>query len=82
MSINKIDYKNKSDQWENNQILNNRNKPREYDAVLGGNDLQVMPGNSAVLGGIEGVEKRLDSPIKDVNIAAIKDAFRYGKKRL
>jgi formylglycine-generating enzyme required for sulfatase activity len=82
MSINKIDYKNKSEQWENNQILNNSNKPREYDAVLGGNDLPSIPANSAVLGGIEGVEKRLKSPRKDVKIAAIKDAFRYGQKGL
>ncbi|MEY3869238.1 MAG: hypothetical protein RLZZ338_3129, partial [Cyanobacteriota bacterium] len=79
MSLNKIDYKNKSEPGENNLILNNSNKPREYDAVLGGNDLPSIPANSAVLGGFQGVEKRLNSPRKDVKIGAIKDAFSYGQ---
>ena len=40
----------------------NPNQPKEYDAVLGGQNLP--PAGSAILGGIEGVKRRLTSVIE------------------
>lgn len=54
----------------------NQNEPREYDAVLGGQNL--IPVNAAVLGGIPGVKSRLASPIVEVRIAALSEALKYG----
>ena len=54
----------------------NQNEPREYDAVLGGQN--SIPVNAAVLGGIAGVKSRLASPIVEVRIAALSEALKYG----
>jgi tetratricopeptide (TPR) repeat protein len=51
-------------------------EPREYDAVLGGKN-PPLP-DSAVLGGIEGVKRRLASKVVEVKIAALRDALNYG----
>ncbi|WP_363319709.1 hypothetical protein [Microcoleus sp. PH2017_02_FOX_O_A] len=53
-----------------------QNRPKEYDAVLGGQNL--IPMNAAVLGGIAGVKSRLASPDVAVRIAALSDAPKYG----
>ena len=58
----------------------NQNEPREYDAVLGGQNL--IPVNTAVLGGIAGVKSRLASPIVEVRIAALSEALKYGEAGL
>ncbi|MEO1185877.1 MAG: HEAT repeat domain-containing protein, partial [Cyanobacteria bacterium J06636_27] len=57
-------------------MTNNQNQPNQYDAVLGGN--APPPIHGAVLGGIEGVKKRLDSSNIDVQISALNDALNYG----
>ncbi|MEH2441517.1 HEAT repeat domain-containing protein [Nostoc sp.] len=54
---------------------NNPNKPREYDAVLGGE--VPPPVNGVVLGGIEGVKNRLKSPEARERASALIDALRY-----
>ena len=55
----------------------NQNEPREYDAVLGGQN--SIPVNAAVLGGLPGVKSRLASPIVEVRIAALSEALKYGE---
>ncbi|BAY82605.1 pentapeptide repeat protein [Calothrix parasitica NIES-267] len=57
-------------------MTNNQNQPNKYDAVLGGNS--PPPIHGAVLGGIEGVKKRLLSSDVDVQISALNDALNYG----
>ncbi|BAY27488.1 WD-40 repeat protein [Calothrix sp. NIES-2100] len=52
------------------------NQPKEYDAVLGG-QLQV-PVDGVVLGGIEGVKKRLALKPIEPRLAALKEALKYG----
>ena len=54
----------------------NPQEPREYDAVLGGEN-PPLP-DSVVLGGIEGVKRRLASKVVEVRIAALQDALNYG----
>lgn len=54
---------------------NNPNQPKEYDAVLGGQ--APPPVQGAVLGGIEGVKRRLASPIIEARIAALSEALKY-----
>ncbi|WP_427162450.1 hypothetical protein ACQFX9_13390 [Aliinostoc sp. HNIBRCY26] len=55
---------------------NNSNQPGEFDAVLGG---EAQTQNYAVvLGGIEGVKKRLDSEDEEIKIVALEDALQYG----
>lgn len=56
----------------------NFNQPREYDAVLGG---QVPPPkDAAVLGGIEGVKRRLAIATSvEQQIIAVAEAFKYGE---
>ncbi|RCJ29287.1 hypothetical protein A6769_35805 [Nostoc punctiforme NIES-2108] len=56
------------------------NQPKEYDAVLGG---QVpSPVDGVVLGGIEGVKKRLANISFEQRIAALEDALNYGEAGL
>ncbi len=55
-------------------------QPREFDAVLGGNNPPPVMG--VVLGGIEGVKRRLESEIVDVRIKALSDALNYGEAGL
>lgn len=61
-------------------MTNNQNQPKQYDAVLGGNS--PPPIHGAVLGGIEGVKKRLASSDVDVQISALNDALNYGDEGL
>ncbi len=61
-------------------MSDNQNEPREYDAVLGGQNL--IPVNAAVLGGIAGVKSRLASPAIEVRIAALSEALKYGEAGL
>ncbi|MGB3649608.1 MAG: STM4015 family protein [Rivularia sp. (in: cyanobacteria)] len=53
-----------------------QNQPGKYDAVLGGQS--PPPIHSAVLGGIEGIKRRLSNPVVDVKLAALTDALKYG----
>ena len=55
-------------------------QPREFDAVLGGNTPPPVTG--VVLGGIEGVKRRLESEIVDVRVKALSDALNYGEAGL
>ncbi|NEP44130.1 MAG: formylglycine-generating enzyme family protein, partial [Okeania sp. SIO2H7] len=61
-------------------MTENQNRPREYDAVLGGNN--PPPVNAAVLGGIEGVKRRLTFPDELVRVGAVKDTIKYGEAGL
>ncbi|OCQ95339.1 hypothetical protein BCD64_25655 [Nostoc sp. MBR 210] len=55
------------------------NQPREYDVVLGGQNLPPIDG--VVLGGIEGVRHRLDSVhSQEIRIAALSDTLKYGEE--
>ncbi|MEH1933788.1 MAG: hypothetical protein V7L14_08670 [Nostoc sp.] len=54
---------------------NNPDKPREFDAVLGGET--PPPVSGVVLGGIEGVKSRLKSPEARERASALIDALRY-----
>lgn len=56
-------------------MADNPNQPREYDVVLGGQALS----SSAVLGGLEGVKKRLMSSVEHQRIAALSQALKYGE---
>ena len=65
----------------------NSNQPREDDAVLGGQNIASV--GSVVLGGIEGITRRLGVgnpgavvPEIEQRIAALKDAIKYGQKGL
>ncbi len=62
----------------------NQNQPREFDVVLGGKNPPPVTG--VVLGGIEGVKRRLESEIVDVRCAfrvkALSDALNYGEAGL
>jgi hypothetical protein len=51
-------------------------RPREYDAVLGGT--APPPVEGVILGGIEGVKSRLASAVVEARIAALKEALKYG----
>lgn len=53
-----------------------QNQPRKDDAVLGRQSLPSI--QSLVLGGIDGVKRRLSSPVIEVRVAALKDALNYG----
>ena len=56
------------------------NEPKEYDAVLGGQNFP--PINAAILGGIAGVKHRLASPSVEARRAAITEALNYGEEGL
>jgi acyl carrier protein len=59
---------------------NNPNQPREFDAVLGGQN--SLRNDAAVLGGLEGVKKRLNNPATEERIAALPIALNYGEEGL
>jgi len=61
-------------------MTGNQNQPREYDAVLGGQN--PLPIGDAVLGGFLGVKSRLASPIVEVRCAALSEALKYGEAGL
>lgn len=52
-----------------------QNEPRKDDVVLGGQSPPPIQG--VVLGGINGVKRRLSSPIMEVRVAALNDALNY-----
>lgn len=58
----------------------NQNRPREFDAVLGGQEPPPVAG--VILGGLFGVEYRLTSPVIEARIAALCEALNYGKAGL
>ncbi len=55
-------------------------QPREYDAILGSH--ASAPSVGVVLGGIEGVKKRLASASVEQQIAALSEALKYGETGL
>ncbi len=57
-------------------MINNSNQPQKFDAVLGGNASPTL--NAVVLGGIQGVKKRLESGDEEERVAALEDALKYG----
>lgn len=59
-------------------MAKNPNQPRNDDAVLGGQ----APSSSAVLGGVEGIKKRLTSSVEQQRIAALSEALKLGKTGL
>ena len=61
-------------------MSDNPQEPREYDAVLGGENPPPIDG--AVLGGIEGVKRRLASKVVEVRIAALREALNYANAGL
>lgn len=61
-------------------MAENPNQPREYDAVLGGQNL--APADGLVLGGVEGVKRRLSSGVEEQRIAALSEALKYGEAGL
>lgn len=61
-------------------MTNNLNRPIEYDAVLGS---QNVPSNdAAVLGGIEKIIKRLADADLNVRITALAETLKYGEQGL
>lgn len=60
--------------------MGNSGQPRNDDAVLGGQE--ATPLAAVVLGGFEGVRKRLNSAIADERVAALADALQYGQRGL
>ncbi len=56
------------------------NQPQQYDAVLGGQT--PIPVGRAILGGLEGVKRHLDSAVEDQRIAALSEALKYGEAGL
>lgn len=52
-------------------------QPKSQDAVLGGQSSPPLGG--LVLGGIEGVKRRLASPAIASRISALREAFNYGE---
>ena len=56
------------------------NQPRRYDAVIGTNN--PPPVSGAVLGGLEGVKRRMASDSIETRIAALKEALKYGDSGL
>jgi COMPASS component SWD3 len=55
-------------------------QPQEFDAVLGGES--PIPLGSVILGGIEGVKRRLASEFEEQRIAALWEALNYGEAGL
>ena len=53
-------------------MTNNQNQPREFDAVIGGE--APPPVQGVVLGGIEGIKRRLSSSNIEARIAALSEA--------
>ena len=58
----------------------NPNQPTEYDAVLGGN--VPPPVGGVILGGLEGVKRRLKSAVVEQRVATLKEALQYGEAGL
>ena len=56
------------------------NQPQQYDAVLG--EQTPIRAGSAILGGLEGVNRHLDSAVEEQRIAALSEALKYGEAGL
>lgn len=61
-------------------MTNESNQPKKNDAVLGGQSPPPVQG--AILGGIEGVKRRLSSSILEARVAALGEAINYGEEGL
>ncbi|MEH1873587.1 hypothetical protein [Nostoc sp.] len=61
-------------------MAENQSQPKEYDAVLGGQAHPPIDG--LVLGGIEGVNRRLTSATIEQKVIALQDALKYGEAGL
>ncbi|RUT02245.1 hypothetical protein DSM106972_063200 [Dulcicalothrix desertica PCC 7102] len=61
-------------------MSNNHNHPRDFDSVLGGNF--PPPIDSVVLGGVEGIKRRLSNPVAKTRVAALLEALNYGEEGL
>jgi hypothetical protein len=57
-------------------MADNPNQPREDDVVLGGQN--SAPVGGVVLGGVEGVKRRLASAVEEEQITALWEALKYG----
>ncbi len=57
-------------------MTNNQNQPRKFDAVLGGETPPPLQG--VVLGGMEGVKRRLSSGNTEAQIAGLSEALNHG----
>jgi hypothetical protein len=55
-------------------------QPRTDDAVLGG--AASIPADGVVLGGLEGVKRRLAAATVEERVAALKEALQYGEAGL
>jgi WD40 repeat protein len=55
-------------------------EPREFDAVL--SRQAAPPSDGIVLGGLEGVKKRLNSSVEQVQLSALYEALKYGEAGL
>src|SRR4028118_1157907 len=56
------------------------NQPQQYDGVLG--EQTPIRAGSAILGGLEGVNRHLDSAVEEQRIAALSEALKYGEAGL
>ncbi len=61
-------------------MSDNHNHPRDFDSVLGGNF--PPPIDSVVLGGVEGIKRRLSNPVTQTRVAALLEALNYGEEGL
>ncbi len=61
-------------------MTENSRQPKPDDAVLGGQNYQ--PINAAVLGGMEGIKRRLKSGDVEQKIAALPETLKYGQNGL
>ncbi|MFL9460596.1 HEAT repeat domain-containing protein [Scytonema tolypothrichoides VB-61278_2] len=58
-------------------IPDNQNQPSKFDVVLG--DRAPLPIGDVVLGGMEGVKRRLKSTVVEARLTALGEAFNYGE---
>lgn len=60
--------------------MSKSNQPKKYDAVLGNQN--IAPAIAVVLGGLEGVQRRLSTEVVEHKIAALPSALNYGEEGL
>jgi hypothetical protein len=61
-------------------MIHSSKQPKRDDVVLGGHS--ALPSGGVVLGGLEGVKKRLLSPVAKHRAAALSEALEYGQRGL
>ena len=61
-------------------MADNRNQPTQYDAVKGSQ--ASPPSDGVILGGLEGVQRRLASTPEQQRMAALYEALKYGEAGL